>query len=251
VDYLLGGGAAATAHGAQRPTEDADCVVSQERANLDRLAQAMRELNARLRVAGMTDDEAKLLPVQLDGTTLADLSITTWMTDAGAFDVLAGLEAEDGHLVPYEELVQHASVLQGDGFVIRAVGLDDIIAPRSSERIARRIGRRFLSCGPSEIPAVVSQTVPEVGPRPTSPPRCAGWRATRPGPWRSSARRASTRRRDVPDRSDPPLTRPWSRSGPTMTRPRGSTGLTILRLVGLLLRQNLRPLGQDEPELQR
>lgn len=102
---------------------------------LDRLALAMRELNARLRVAGMTDDEAKLLPVQLDATTLADLSITTWMTDAGAFDVLAGLEAADGHLVPYEELVQRVSVLQGDGFVIHAVGLDDIIA--ANERADR------------------------------------------------------------------------------------------------------------------
>lgn len=55
VEYLLCGGAAATAYGAERPTEDADCVVNRERANLDRLAEAMRGLNARLRVAGMTE----------------------------------------------------------------------------------------------------------------------------------------------------------------------------------------------------
>lgn len=30
VDYLLCGGAAGTAYGAKRPTEDADCVVSRE-----------------------------------------------------------------------------------------------------------------------------------------------------------------------------------------------------------------------------
>lgn len=83
VDYLLCGGVAATAYGAQRPTYDADCVVRRERANLDRLATAMKRLNARLRVAGMPDDEARLLPLQLDGATLADLLITTWMTDAG------------------------------------------------------------------------------------------------------------------------------------------------------------------------
>lgn len=123
VKYLLCGGAAATAYGAERPTEDADCVVSRERANLDRLANAMRELGARLRVAGMTDAEARLLPVQIDGDTLADMSITTWMTDAGPFDVLAGLEGADGRLIPYEELVQQASVLQGQGFVIHAAGL--------------------------------------------------------------------------------------------------------------------------------
>jgi hypothetical protein len=76
VKYLLCGGAAATAYGAQRRTEDADCVVGRERANLDRLGEAMWELNARLRVAGMTDEEAKLLPALIDGATLAVLSIT-------------------------------------------------------------------------------------------------------------------------------------------------------------------------------
>jgi hypothetical protein len=69
VNYLLAGGAAARAYGATRLTEDADCVVSRSRENLDRLAAAMRELNARLRVTGMTDDDASRLPVQLDGET--------------------------------------------------------------------------------------------------------------------------------------------------------------------------------------
>lgn len=142
VDYLLCGGAAATAYGAERPTNDADCVVRRDRANLDRLSSAMRELNARLRVAGMTDDEARLLPVQIDGLTLADLSITTWTTDAGPFDVLAGLEAPDGRLVPYEELAERATLLQGDGFVIHAAGLDDII--RAKERADRPKDREAL-----------------------------------------------------------------------------------------------------------
>lgn len=142
VEYLLCGGAAATAYGAERLTEDADCVVSRQRANLDRLAEAMRGLNARLRVAGMTDEEATMLPVHIDGATLADLSISTWMTDAGPFDVLAGLEAPDGHLVPYEELVERSSVLKGQGFDIHAAGLDDII--RAKERADRPKDREAL-----------------------------------------------------------------------------------------------------------
>ncbi len=81
-------------------------MVRRERANLGRLAAAMVELHARLRVAGLSDDEARTLPVQLDGATLVDLSITTWMTDAGAFDVLDGLEAPDGRHVSYEELAR-------------------------------------------------------------------------------------------------------------------------------------------------
>ena len=54
VEYVLVGGAAARAYGAGRLTENADCVVRRERMNLVRLAGALRELNARLRVGGMT-----------------------------------------------------------------------------------------------------------------------------------------------------------------------------------------------------
>jgi predicted nucleotidyltransferase len=142
VDYLVVGGAAAYAYGAQRPTEDVDCVVRRDRENLDRLADALRELHARLRVAGMTDAEARLLPVQIDATTLDMAGMTTWMTDAGPFDVLAGLEAPDGRLVPYEELVARATVLHGAGFAIRAAALEDIV--RAKERADRPKDREAL-----------------------------------------------------------------------------------------------------------
>ena len=130
VEYLIVGGVAAIGYGAQRPTDDADCVVRRDRANLERLAGALRELRARLRVAGLSDEEARRLPVEIDATALGMAGMTTWMTDAGPFDVLAGLEAAGGRLVPYEDLVERATVLQGDGFVIHAAGLEDIIAAK-------------------------------------------------------------------------------------------------------------------------
>lgn len=135
VAYLLVGGAAAHAYGAERMTDDADCVVRRDRANLDRLAEAMRELHARLHVAGMSDEEARQLPVRIDAQALESLGISTWMTDAGGFDVLAGLEAADGRLVPFEELSERATVLRGDGFVVRAAALEDIITAK--ERAGR------------------------------------------------------------------------------------------------------------------
>jgi hypothetical protein len=70
VEYLMVGGLGARADGATRPTQDIDFVPSSTRENLDRLAGALRELGARLRVAGMSDDEARQLPV-VDGPTLA------------------------------------------------------------------------------------------------------------------------------------------------------------------------------------
>jgi hypothetical protein len=130
VEYLLAGGAAARAYGAERLTEDADCVVRRERANLDRLAKALRELNARLRVGGMSDAEARLLPVQIDVHMLASTDISTWMTDAGGFDVLAGLVAADGHLLPYEELAQRENLIHGAGLTIRTAALEDIITAK-------------------------------------------------------------------------------------------------------------------------
>jgi hypothetical protein len=68
--------------------------------------------------------------------------MSTWMTDAGPFDVLAGLEASDGRLVSYEELVERASVLQGDGLVIRVASLEDII--RAKDRADRAKDREAL-----------------------------------------------------------------------------------------------------------
>ena len=40
----------------------------------------------------MTDDEARALPVQVDATSLDLAGMSTWMTDAGGFDILAGLK---------------------------------------------------------------------------------------------------------------------------------------------------------------
>ena len=59
--------------------------------NLDRLAAALRDLGARLRVGGMSDDEARQLPIVIDGATLAAFGSTTWSTDAGPIDVLHDL----------------------------------------------------------------------------------------------------------------------------------------------------------------
>ena len=62
VEYLLVGGLAARAYGAERRTADVDCVPSTTMENLERVAAALRELGARLRVGRMTDEEASSCP---------------------------------------------------------------------------------------------------------------------------------------------------------------------------------------------
>lgn len=131
VDFVVVGGSAAGFLGASRLTEDADCVVSRERANLERLASALRELHARLRVARMSDEEAKVLPVKVDGVMLETTENSTWTTDAGPFDVLAELKGSEGRSVPYEELLTRSIVVRGDGFMVHVASVDDIIAAKT------------------------------------------------------------------------------------------------------------------------
>lgn len=130
VEYLLVGGVAARVYGASRETKDIDCLVRRTRANLDRLAAAMRELHARLRVEGLTDAEAALLPVQIDAVTLNAIEISTWRTDAGDLDVLVGIPGRDGGRRLYDELAADARDLDYAGIAVRVAGLDDIIASK-------------------------------------------------------------------------------------------------------------------------
>jgi hypothetical protein len=60
-----------------------DGLAQRQVANLHRLAGAMKELGAKLRAEGLSDEEARDLPVQLDGYALAKSAITTRRTDAG------------------------------------------------------------------------------------------------------------------------------------------------------------------------
>jgi len=130
VEYLFVGGIAARAYGARRPTCDVDCMPEPSRENLDRLAAAMRDLHARLRVEGLSDDEAAQLPVQITGSTLVRMEISTWRTDGGDLDILAAIPDEGGRHMSYRELVERASELNLDGIVLRVASLDDIIASK-------------------------------------------------------------------------------------------------------------------------
>lgn len=129
-------------YGAKRATVDVDCVVQRGRDNLARLSAAMRELNARLRIDGMSDTDARQLPVQLDARTLAGMELSNWMTDAGGLDVLTDIPTTDGARAGYEQLAARASALDSDGLIVRVAALQDIIA--SKERAGRRKDRDAL-----------------------------------------------------------------------------------------------------------
>lgn len=90
----------------------------------------MRELNARLRVDGLTDEGSRALPLPLDAESLVRMEISTWRTDAGDFDVLMGIPTLTGDRASYDDLVTRAERVQVGGVVVMVASLDDIIASK-------------------------------------------------------------------------------------------------------------------------
>jgi predicted nucleotidyltransferase len=130
VAFLLVGGVAAIAYGARRPTSDLDCVTRRTEENLNRLAAALRALNARLRVHGLSDEEAAALPTRLDAETLGRMEISTWRTDAGELDVLTDIPSRDGRRLRYADLITRAHTSHIHGVAVQVVALPDLIASK-------------------------------------------------------------------------------------------------------------------------
>lgn len=145
VTFVLVGGVSAVAHGATRPTKDLDCVVERGQKNLTRLATAMRELNARLRVEGLSDEDAKTLPTVIDAQMFGAMEISTWRTDAGDFDVLAEIPDRTGRRLRYEALLERSTVTQLSG---RTVASTTSSRPKNG-RTAPKTTTRYRSCDDS------------------------------------------------------------------------------------------------------
>lgn len=83
VAFVAVGGLAAQWQGAQRPTKDMDVCPAWDRDNLERLALAMRDLGARLKVVGGPREG---IDMQIDGAMLARMEIGTCLAPADDLD---------------------------------------------------------------------------------------------------------------------------------------------------------------------
>ena len=118
VNAVVIGGVAAIAMGVPYTTLDVDLCYDTGADNVPRLLDTLRAMNARLRVARMTDDEARALPFTLDAKTLSDNDVLTLRTDLGDLDLLRSIPGVGGYLA-----VQQASV-EADIFGVRFLVLD-------------------------------------------------------------------------------------------------------------------------------
>jgi hypothetical protein len=122
VDFVLIGGMAGTARGSAYITLDIDVAYERSRANLERLADALRELEATLR-------EAPELPFMLDAETLANGANFTFDTPYGPLDILTAPAGVPSYATLRQEAGQELLV---EGLSIRVASLDHLIAMKEA-----------------------------------------------------------------------------------------------------------------------
>ncbi|MBA3741142.1 MAG: hypothetical protein H0W98_08375, partial [Chloroflexi bacterium] len=142
VRYVLIGGLAAILHGSPSVTRDIDICHASDPGNLLRLADALREVNARLRGAPAG------LPFRLDAKTLANGDSFTFSTDVGALDILATPAGTTG----YDDLIRTADKVEAFDEEFAVASLDDLIRmKRAAGRPKDRIELEILGALREEI----------------------------------------------------------------------------------------------------
>lgn len=124
VRYVLIGGLAATLHGATTRTADTDVCPQKTDENLERLARALHELNARIRTEGVAGG----LPFACDAKFFAQMALTNLVTDAGDMDIAFEPSGTSG----YDDLAQSAVIMDLDGLEIPVASLEDIIRSKAA-----------------------------------------------------------------------------------------------------------------------
>lgn len=131
VEFILIGGVAAALHGAPFPTVDVDVVPAIETSNLDRLAAALRELDAVLRDADSPDG----IRINFDGRmlkrALPDLAVLRFDTKYGYLDLIYRPAGTKG----FRELARSAVTEDAGSVQIRVASLEDVI--RSKQAVGR------------------------------------------------------------------------------------------------------------------
>src|SRR6267142_1360536 len=125
VQAVIVGGVAATLHGSEFPTTDLDVCYARNAENLQRLATALRSVNARLRNA------PEGLPFIVDAETLKRGLNFTFATDIGSLDLLGEVRG----LGYYGDVLPGSLIFELFGYQFPVVDLNKlIIAKRTAGR---------------------------------------------------------------------------------------------------------------------
>lgn len=131
VEYVIMGGFAAELHDvAIPPTRDIDLTPSTDPENLDRLATALREMEARFRVFG-GPPEGLDIPGGLTADWLEQMVTVTLTTTAGPVDIALRPDGTDG----FDDLIRGHLLISYEDRSVPVANLEDII--RSKEAAGR------------------------------------------------------------------------------------------------------------------
>jgi hypothetical protein len=125
IDCVIVGGVAGTLHGLSIPTTDLDVCYSRTPENLEKLAAALKTVNARLRTAPAD------IPFLLDAETFHRGLNFTFVTDVGDLDLLGEVRG----IGYYEDTVKGASTFELLGYQFKVIALDKLTV---AKRIAGR-----------------------------------------------------------------------------------------------------------------
>ena len=134
VLFVAIGGYAAILQGSPYPTTDVDITPETSSENLDRLASALRVLEARVR----HPDTPEGLPLSCDATSLASAIFWNLTTRYGDLDISFTPTGTQG----YPDLVRDALTIELRGVPVRVAHLADVI--RSKDAANRDKDRRVL-----------------------------------------------------------------------------------------------------------
>ena len=132
--YVIIGGTAAAIGGASHVTFDLDITPARDEANLDRVAAALRRLDAR--VYGLPQEAAESF--RLDGRTLRSGSSWKFLTAHGELDVVLDPDGTRG----FDDLRRGALTTEVYGMTLLVASLEDVI--RSKEAAGRDRDRAVL-----------------------------------------------------------------------------------------------------------
>jgi hypothetical protein len=124
VRYVVLGGLAAVLHGSPTVTGDADVCPERSVDNLERLAAALREMNARIRTTSEPDE----LDFACDAGFLSRMNMVNLTTDFGDFD----LSFEPAGFSGYDELAEHAVEVPIGSMKVRVASLADVILSKET-----------------------------------------------------------------------------------------------------------------------
>lgn len=149
VAFVVIGGAAGVGHGSHTATFDLDLTPGLGRDNLARLAAALTELGAQLRIPGLDEP----LAVRWSADTFTSFATVATRTPLGDLDLVLrpdGLPAD-----AYAHLEPRAEHLELGDLVVAVAAVEDVIA--SKRAAARRTGLPRYEASADELQRLLDE----------------------------------------------------------------------------------------------